>query len=86
MMMTKNDLKELLKDNTSEIRNKIDASALVNIGKFAFVSLQMDSKTLDYYYEIDIDELIHSEMPKDEYEVLKEQGWSVRGNNLILYF
>ena len=77
MMMTKNDLKELLRDNNSEEKHKIDASALINISKFSFVSLQMDSKTLDYYYEIDIDELIHSDMPKDEYEVLKEQGWSV---------
>ena len=59
-MMTKNDLKDLLKDNSSEERHKIDAAATVNIGRFAFVSLQMDNKTLGYYYEIDIDELLNS--------------------------
>lgn len=81
--MTKNELKELLKDNNSEEKHKIDAAALVNIGKFSFVSLQMDSKTLDYYYEIDIDDLVNSEMPQEEYEVLKDQGWSIKGNKLI---
>ena len=83
--MTKNDLKDLLKDNSSEERHKIDAAATVNIGRFAFVSLQMDNKTLDYYYEIDIDELLNSEMPKEEYEVLRDQGWSIKGNKLILF-
>ena len=81
--MTKNDLKELLKDNSNEEKHKIDASALVNISKFSFVSLQIDSKTLDYYYEIDIDDLISSEFPDEEYNVLKDQGWSVKGNKLI---
>ena len=81
--MTKNELKELLKDNSSEEKHKIDASALVNIGKFSFVSLQMDNKTLDYYYEIDMDDLLSSEMPQEEYEVLKDQGWSIKGNKII---
>lgn len=81
--MTKNELKDLLKDNSSEEKHKINASALVNIGRFSFVSLQMDNKTLDYYYEIDIDDLLSSEFPKEEYEVLKDQGWSVKGNKLI---
>ena len=83
--MTKDELKTLLRDNNSKDKHHIDIASTVNIGRFAFVSLQMDSKTLDYYYEIDIDELINSEMPKDEYEELRKQGWSVKGNKLILF-
>lgn len=83
--MTKSELIELLKDNSSEIKNHISAAALANITKFATVSLQMDSDTLDYYYEVDIDELIESEMPQDEFEVMKNQGWSVKGEKIIIF-
>jgi hypothetical protein len=43
------------------------------------------NKTLDYYYEVSIDELVGSPMPKAEYEVMNEQGWKIKNNNLILY-
>lgn len=80
--MTKNELIELLKDNKSNERHPISAAALANIIKFANVSLQMDSDTLDYYYEVNIDELVGSEMPEEEYKVMKDQGWTIKGNYL----
>ena len=80
--MTKNELIELLKDNKSDERHHISAAALANIVKFANVSLQMDSDTLDYYYEVNIDELVGSEMPEEEYKVMKDQGWTIKGNYL----
>ena len=80
--MTKNELIELLKDNKSDERHHISAAALANIIKFANVSLQMDSDTLDYYYEVNIDELVGSEMPEEEYKVMKDQGWTIKGNYL----
>ena len=46
------------------------------------VNLRMDDKTLDYYYEVDIDELLESEMPNEEYGIMKEQGWTLNENNL----
>jgi hypothetical protein len=80
--MTKEELKELFKDNKLSDSKKISAAALANIMKFAMVNLRMDDKTLDYYYEVDIDELLESEMPNEEYGVMKEQGWTLNENNL----
>lgn len=83
--MTSIELKELFKGNKKSDSKKISASAVANIHKFATVNLRMDDKTLDYYYEVDIDELADSSMPKGEYEVMKEQGWKIKANKLILY-
>ena len=80
--MTKNELIELLKDNKSNERHHISAAALANIIKFAAVNLRMDDKTLDYYYDVSIDELLGSEMPDEEYNVMKEQGWTINENYL----
>jgi hypothetical protein len=80
--MTKEELKELFKDNKLSDSKKISAAALANIMKFAMVNLRMDDKTLDYYYEVDIDELLESEMPNEEYGIMKEQGWTLNENNL----
>jgi hypothetical protein len=79
------EVKELFKDNKKSDSKKISAAALANITKFATVNLRMDNKTLDYYYEVSIDELVGSPMPKAEYEVMNEQGWKIKNNNLILY-
>ena len=80
--MTKEELKELFKDNKLSDSKKISAAALANIMKFAMVNLRMDDKTLDYYYEVDIDELLEPEMPNEEYGIMKEQGWTLNENNL----
>ena len=58
------------------------AAALANIIKFAIVNLRIDDDTLDYYYDVSIDDLLGSEMPDEEYEVMKEQGWTINENYL----
>ena len=83
--MTKRELKELLKDNKTSEKHKVTSSDFCNIGIFVNISLQMDKKTLDYYYEIDADELLSSKMPKEEYEVLRDQGWSFKNDKLIIF-
>ena len=83
--MTKNELIGLFKDNTLRRKHGVSAPALANIIKFATVNLRMDDETLDYFYEVDIDELLESEMPNDEYEVMKEQGWGIKNNKLLIY-
>jgi hypothetical protein len=80
--MTKEGLIELLKKNKLSDSKKISAAALANIIKFAAVNLRMDYKTLDYYYDVSIDELLGSEMPDEEYNVMKEQGWTINENYL----
>lgn len=83
--MTNTEIKELFKGNRKSSSKSISAMALTNIYKFASVNLCMDNKTLDYYYEVDIDELANSEMPNAEFNVMKEQGWKISGNKLIIY-
>jgi hypothetical protein len=82
--MTKSEIKDLFKDNKPS-RNHISAVALSNITCFAIVNLQMDNETLDYYYEVGIEELANSEMPYEQYEIMKEQGWSINGEKLIIF-
>ncbi len=80
--MTKEELLELFKDNKLSDSKRISAAALANIIKFAAVNLRMDDDTLDYYYDVSIDDLLGSEMPDEEYEVMKEQGWTINENYL----
>lgn len=84
--MTENKLREIFKNNTLNEKGKITSSAIVNIGTFAKVNIKMDRKTFDYYYEVNINDLVKSNMPNEEYEVMKNQGWSIDGDNLVLYF
>lgn len=84
--MSLDELKGILGDNKVSY-SSIGLTSLANISRFVNVRLQMDNKSLDYYYEMDVDELLKSHMPSDELEVLKEQGWSFSDDNkmLILY-
>ena len=83
--MKKKELKELLKGNSPKEKHNLSSSDFLNIGRFANVSLLMDKSTFDYYYEVDIDELLASEMPEEEYTVMKDQGWSIKDGKLILF-
>lgn len=67
--------------------SKITSSDLVNIMKFVNVRLLIDKSCLDYYYEIDVDELKSSSMPNDELGTLKELGWSFNSDKskLLVY-
>ena len=80
--MTKEKLLELFKDNKLSDSKRISAAALANIIKFTIVNLRMDDDTLDYYYDVSIDDLLGSEMPDEEYNVMKEQGWTINENYL----
>ena len=66
---------------------KITSSDLANIMKFVNVRLLIDKSCLDYYYEIDVDELKSSSMPNDELGTLKELGWSFNSDKskLLVY-
>lgn len=80
------DLKSGLDGNTLSY-STIRATELANIMKFAEVKLNLDKVTLDYFYEIYVDDILNSEMPNDEIETLKNQGWSFSDDNkkILLY-
>lgn len=84
--MSIGELREALSENTLSYTT-VNVASMVNIIKFVNVELQMDKHTFDYYYEIDVDKLVKSDMPKEELETLREQGWSFSddGKSLILY-
>lgn len=67
--------------------SKITSSDLANIMQFVNVRLLIDKSCLDYYYEIDVDELKSSSMPNDELGTLKELGWSFNSDKskLLVY-
>lgn len=84
--MTLDKLKETLKDNKASY-SSIETKDLYNIFGFVTVNLQMDNKTLDYYYEINVNELLDSDMPNEELETMRKQGWAFSDNEkyLVLY-
>ena len=84
--MTLNDLKDKLGDNEISY-SAIKYCTLINIMKFVNISLEMDRQTFDYYYKIDVDELLNSEITDDEFEILDDQGWAFSDDDksLILY-
>lgn len=55
---------------------KIGAAEISNIMTYVNVSLEMDDKTLDYYYNINVKELLNSDMPLNDLDDLKEEGWA----------
>lgn len=84
--MTLGELKEALKGNKIAY-SSVSTAELANIYKFVDVDLQMDSQAQDYYYEINVDELLNSDFPSTELETLKKQGWAFSDDNnfLIVY-
>lgn len=69
------------------LANVVRMTATYNIMEYVDINLQMDRLTMNYYYEVDIDELSNSKMPKEEYEQMKQDGWTYdpQKNKLILY-
>lgn len=84
--MSLEDLKEALKGNEISY-SSVSAAELSNIYKFVGFDLEMDNKTLDYYYEISVENLINSDFPSSELKTLKKQGWAFTKDekSIILY-
>lgn len=84
--MDKDELYELFKDSRKS-KKEVSAAAIANINKFTDVSLRMDGRTLDYYYEVYVDSLLQSNIPKAEIKVMEEQGWMITKDkkNLRIY-
>lgn len=84
--MTRTELGILLKDNNSDFSSKMKASDVAFLMRFTDVSMKIDEKSLDYFYEMDIDGLLKSEMPNKLYEdVIVRQGWFIDGDKLKVF-
>jgi hypothetical protein len=72
--MTLEELKNALGDN-KPTKYQISAAELYNIQMYVNPSLEMDRGTLEYFYRIDVNELLASKMPVNDLDDLKKQGW-----------
>ncbi len=84
--MSKDEIMEALEGNEIAYR-KIGSEEISNIMAYVPILLKIDEKTQDYFYQIDIEDLMESDMPTDDLADLKEEGWSLDDSErfLILY-
>lgn len=84
--MSSKELKEMFTRN-EPLSNVVKMVQITNLMQFVNVNLQMDRTHMNYYYEIDIDELASSNIPNEEYEEMKKYGWTYNKNTnkLVLY-
>lgn len=73
--MTKDELEEKLGDNKLSY-GVVPIDVLVELSKNVRVNLELDSKNLDYFYRISVDELVASGTPTDVLDELREEGWA----------
>lgn len=79
-------LTSILGNNTLSY-SYISMASMANIMNYVNVKLQMDRSSLDYYYEISVNELVNSNINEDEIKIMQTQGWSFNNDksSLILY-
>ena len=84
--MNLNDLNDAIKENKIEFR-KIGAAEISHIMRYVNVTLEIDDKSLDYYYNINVNELLDSDMPLNDLDDLKEEGWAFDEDrkNIVIY-
>jgi hypothetical protein len=84
--MSSKEIKEMF-TRDEPLSNVVHMTSLGNIMPFAKVDLKMDRLTMNYYYEIDVEEITKSEIPNEEYEQMAKDGWTYdnSSNKLILY-
>ena len=69
-------------------KEKISGVDVLFVKPLTFMNLSGNAVSkIARYYQIDVDDLVNSNMPKEEIETLKEQGWSFSNDekSLILF-
>jgi len=84
--MKKEEIKDILGENELRFAN-VSFFEVNELMRYAKVNLKMDSVSLDYYYEIDINELCESNIPIEMVNAMKDRGWcmSEDGETIILF-
>ena len=80
------ELKEIFNENVLSYSD-VELSKLKDIMECVNIKLGMDKETFDLYYEINVDDLLLSNMSNDGIIQLKNDGWSLNDDNksLLLY-
>lgn len=84
--MNKSDVEEIFGNNEVTF-SKVEISDLIDIMKYVSLDIKMDKVSLDYYYIINVNELLTSAMPIEIVKRMGKNGWSFdeEQENLILY-
>ena len=84
--MNKSDVEEIFGNNKVTF-SKVEISDLIDIMKYVSLDIKMDKISLDYYYIINVNELLTSAMPIEIVKRMGKNGWSFdeEQENLILY-
>ena len=84
--MKKEEIKNILGGNELRFAN-VSFFEVNELMRYAKVNLKIDSVSLDYYYEIDIEELCKSSIPLDMVNGMKDRGWCISkdGKKIILF-
>lgn len=84
--MSKSDVEEIFGNNKVTF-SKVEIGDLIDITKYVSLDIKMDKVSLDYYYIINVNELLTSAMPIEILKRMGKNGWSFdeEQENLILY-
>ena len=84
--MTKEDIDIVIEDN-EVIKRHVPMTEVAELTRYVNVNIEMDGGTLDYYYRINVDDLLNSDMPESLLDELGEQGWAYdeKRENLIIF-
>lgn len=79
--MTKNELKVMIKNGVRK-NNVLPLSDLAKLKSIANVTLEIDRETNDYYYKVNINDLVNK---KFEYSILTDNGWELSLDEQYIY-
>ena len=71
--MTKDELKMLIRGSTKK-NETFPLADLAKLKSVANVMLEIDRETNDYYYKVDINDLVNKEF---DYSVISNNGWEL---------
>lgn len=71
--MTKNEIKVMIR-NSARINDTFPLADLAKLKEIANVSLEIDRETNEYYYKVNINELVNKDF---EYRIITDNGWEL---------
>lgn len=84
--MDKNIIKEIL-SRKEPMFNNVSFPSVAIIMRYVNINLEIDRLSMDYYYEIDAEELSKSNITEEILNQLKDEGWTYdeKTDKIILY-
>lgn len=71
--MSKDEIKMMIRGSTKK-NETFPLADLIKLKEIANVTLEIDRETNDYFYKVDINDLVNKEF---EYSILTDNGWEL---------